>query len=86
MSKKYTAGSGLVHAMETVRKEDLDLANHLVGLKQTYLKLYFLTVADLIKVRKDLLFAVRRNRERQKTSTAYTEMLAEAMHNQVIYY
>jgi hypothetical protein len=47
LSKKY---SGLVTSMEVVRKEDLDLANHLVGLKQTFLKLSFLTTTDLNKV------------------------------------
>ena len=63
--------------METVRKEDLDLANHLVGLKQTYLKLSFLTVTDMQKVRKDVLTAVRRNKEHAKTATAYSEALRE---------
>ena len=33
-----------------VYKEDLDLKNHLVGLKQLYIKLEFLTVNDLTKV------------------------------------
>jgi hypothetical protein len=33
-----------------VYKEDLDLKNHLVGLKQLYLKLEFLTVPDMTKV------------------------------------
>ena len=31
-------------------KEDLDLKNHLVGLKQLYLRLEFLTVPDMTKV------------------------------------
>ena len=76
LSKKY---GQFIHKMETVTKEDLDLANHLVGLKQTYLKLSFLTVTDMNKVKKDVLMAVRRNKEREKTVTAYTEMLSEAM-------
>ena len=33
-----------------VYKEDLDLKNHLVGLKQLYLRLEFLTVPDMTKV------------------------------------
>ena len=33
-----------------VYKEDLDLKNHLVGLKQLYIKLEFLTQPDLTKV------------------------------------
>ena len=76
ISKKF---SSYITAMQQVSKEDLDLPNHLVGLKQVYLKLSFLNTTDMQKVRKDILAAVRRNRERSKTSTAYTEMLAEAM-------
>ena len=76
ISKKF---SSFITTMQQVAKEDLDLPNHLVGLKQVYLKLSFLNMTDMQKVRKDILAAVRRNRERSKTSTAYTEMLAEAM-------
>jgi len=44
-----------------------------------FVKLSFLTTHDLTKVRRELMSAVRRNKERAKASTAYTEMLAEAM-------
>ena len=37
------------------------------------------TIIALTKVRKDLVTAVRRNKARLKSSTAYTEMLAQAM-------
>ena len=67
-----------INKMETVRKEDLDLANHLVGLKQAFIKLTFLTKSDLMKVRRDILAAVKRNRETEKTKTAYTELLGAA--------
>ena len=76
LSKKY---GGLIRAMENTKKEDLDLSNHLVGLKQTYIKMSFLNMTDLQKVRKDLLSAVRKNKERLKNATAYQEMLNEAM-------
>ena len=72
LSKRY---GEYIHKMENVRKEDLDLPNHLVGLKQTYIKLSFLTTTDLQKVRKDILTAVRRNKDKQKSTTAYTELL-----------
>ena len=65
--------------LEIVKKEDLDLANHLVGLKQTYIKMSFLNMTDLQKARKDLLSAVRKNKERLKNASAYQEMLADAM-------
>jgi heme exporter protein D len=40
--------------------------NHLSGLTATYLKVSFLTVQELLKVRKELLPIVSRNIERQQ--------------------
>ena len=48
--------------------------NHLVGLKQNYLKLSFLTVTDLMKVRKDIMPHARKNIA--KTNTAYSDLMA----------
>ena len=42
--------SGHLAKVEVVSKEDLDLDNHLTGLKQTYIKLSFFTEKDMIKV------------------------------------
>ena len=50
--------------------------NHLVNLKRTYLKLSFLSVDDLMKVRREIMPAIRKNKEAEKSYTAYTEMLA----------
>ena len=50
--------------------------NHLVNLKRTYLKLSFLSVDDLMKVRREIMPAIRKNKEAEKSCTAYTEMLA----------
>jgi len=69
LTKKY---GSLIKTLNQVYKEDLDLKNHLVGLKQLYIKLEFLTVNDLTKVRKDLVSAVRRNREREKNASVFT--------------
>ena len=62
-----------------MKKEDLDLANHLVGLKQTYMKVSFLNMTDMQKVRKELRSAVWKNKERMKSASAYQQMLADAM-------
>jgi DNA polymerase epsilon subunit 1 len=37
--------------------------NHLIGLKQTYLKLIFLNQDELIKVRREIMSVVKRNKE-----------------------
>ncbi|XP_068086023.1 DNA polymerase epsilon catalytic subunit 1 [Anabrus simplex] len=76
LSKRF---AGILHKMDFVSKEDLDLPNHLIGLKQKFLKLSFLTVNDLVKVRKEIMTAVRKNRERKKNNTYYTEMLMNAI-------
>nr|CAD7258615.1 unnamed protein product [Timema shepardi] len=76
LTKKF---GGSLTKVEVMTKEDLDLPNHLIGLKQTYLKLSFLTVTDLVKVRRELISAVRKNREREKNNTYYTEMLTNAL-------
>ncbi|KAK3853994.1 hypothetical protein Pcinc_039493 [Petrolisthes cinctipes] len=73
LSKRF---SGLLASVEVVRKEDLDLDNHLTGLKQTLLKLSFMTVNDLVKVRQTIQAAARRNKEAAKSKTVYSEMIS----------
>ncbi|KAK2845413.1 hypothetical protein Q7C36_010267 [Tachysurus vachellii] len=76
LSKKF---QGKISKLETIPKEDLDLHNHLVGLKRTYIKLSFNTVDDLVKVKREISPAVRKNREREKSNDAYTSMLSSAL-------
>ncbi|XP_029670196.1 DNA polymerase epsilon catalytic subunit A isoform X1 [Formica exsecta] len=76
LSKKYM---GLLTKIETTYKEDLDLANHLIGLKQKYLKLSFANIVDLTKVKRDIMRVVKVNKEREKSNTYYTDMLATTL-------
>ncbi|KTG05421.1 hypothetical protein cypCar_00016258, partial [Cyprinus carpio] len=76
LSKKF---QGKVAKLEVVPKEDLNLPNHLVGLKRNYIKLSFNTVDDLVKVKREISPAVRKNREREKSNDAYTSMLSSAL-------
>ncbi|XP_027018753.2 DNA polymerase epsilon catalytic subunit A [Tachysurus fulvidraco] len=76
LSKKF---QGKISKLETIPKEDLDLHNHLVGLKRTYIKLSFNTVDDLVKVKREISPAVRKNREREKSNDTYTSMLSSAL-------
>ncbi|XP_071480194.1 DNA polymerase epsilon catalytic subunit A-like [Diadema antillarum] len=73
LNRKY---AGTVSSVETVYKEDLDLPNHLVGLKRSCLKLSFSSTQDLMKARRDIMPRVRKNREQMKSSSAYTSLLA----------
>uniref|UniRef100_A0A8C8ZMW8 DNA polymerase epsilon catalytic subunit n=1 Tax=Prolemur simus TaxID=1328070 RepID=A0A8C8ZMW8_PROSS len=70
---------GKIAKVETVPKEDLDLPNHLVGLKRNYVKLSFHTVEDLVKVKKEISPAVKKNREQDRASDAYTAMLSSVL-------
>lgn len=74
LSKKFERK---IASVETVNKEDLDLTNHLVGLKRQYLKLSFLSVEDLMKVKREIIPAVRKNRERDKSYELYTSYLED---------
>ncbi|XP_041968884.1 DNA polymerase epsilon catalytic subunit 1 isoform X2 [Aricia agestis] len=76
LSKKY---ANTIQKIELVEKEDLDLLNHLSGLKQTYIKLSFISQNDMSKVRKELLTAANKNKEREKKDTIYAEMLTNAL-------
>jgi len=58
---KSSFGSFLAD-ISTIEKEDLDMPGHLSGKTRTLLKLSFHNVQDLLKVRNELLPAVRRNR------------------------
>ncbi|KAK0098900.1 hypothetical protein PV326_000061 [Microctonus aethiopoides] len=77
ISKKY---NGLVTNIELIKKEDLDLPNHLIGLKQKYLKLSFANIVDIQRVKKDIMQAVKVNRARENTQN-YSDLLADAFDN-----
>lgn len=59
-----------------VEKEDLELVNHLSGLKRRYMKISFLTVQALIAVRAKLMGKVKKNRRRLGIEETYSEMYA----------
>lgn len=55
----------------------------MIGLKQKYIKLSFANQTDLIKVRKEILKVVRKNKEKEDKNSYYTEMLANALANDI---
>ncbi|GAB6019923.1 hypothetical protein CHUAL_001454 [Chamberlinius hualienensis] len=77
LTKKY---AGTIFSIDMIKKEDLDLPNHLVGLKRTYLKISFLSVNDLMKLKKDVLPIINKNRAKYKAATIYNEMLQSNLH------
>lgn len=57
--------------LERTVKEDLSLPNHLVGLKQTLLKLKFHNISDLLAARRVIMPVVKENLLQQDTKTMY---------------
>jgi ribosomal protein L29 len=55
---------GVISGIDQVEMEDLDLANHLSGLKAKYLRLRFRSVSELMDVRNVVRLTVERNRKR----------------------
>lgn len=51
----------------------------MIGLKQKYLKLSFANTVDLTKVKRDIMRVVKVNKEREKSNTYYTDMLATTL-------
>ncbi|KAM1872905.1 hypothetical protein ACFX13_006807 [Malus domestica] len=61
--------------VQIVQKEDLDLKNHLSGLRKSYLKLSFDNVQQLMNVKSDLLHVVERNCAKFDAAEAYESIL-----------
>jgi len=59
---------------ELIAKEDLDLPNHLAGIKRTLIRLRFHDIDDLMKARKELQPIVKRNIEREKEQQSRPEL------------
>lgn len=51
----------------------------MIGLRQKYLKLSFVNIVDLTKVKRDIIRVVKVNKEREKSNTYYTDMLATTL-------
>ncbi|CAH4036854.1 unnamed protein product [Pieris brassicae] len=76
LSKKF---AGTIHKIDVIEKEDLDLLNHLSGIKQRFIKLSFMSQNEMMKVRREILTAVNKNKEREKKDAIYAEMLTNAL-------
>lgn len=59
---------------DLIAKEDLDLPNHLAGIKRTFIRLRFHDIDDLMKARKELQPIVKRNIEREKEQETRPEL------------
>ncbi|GIL42821.1 hypothetical protein Vafri_674, partial [Volvox africanus] len=63
---------GAIRKVDVVEKEDLDLKNHLSGLKRRLLRVSTFTVQQLVEVRKEVAPLVAANAQKAATTSAYT--------------
>lgn len=65
---------GLVKATNRLTKEDLQMPNHLLGYKRTFLQLTFANVSDLLSVRKIVMPIAEKNKEKVNAMDTYAEV------------
>ncbi|KAL8740733.1 MAG: hypothetical protein Q9190_006594 [Brigantiaea leucoxantha] len=65
---------GLVKAVRRIEKEDLQMPNHLLGYRRTFLQLSFANVANLLGVRKIILPLAENNRKGVNAIDTYAEI------------
>lgn len=65
---------GMVKGVKRVDKEDLQMPNHLLGYRRTFLKLTFANVGDLLGVRKTIMPIAEKNRKSMNAMDTYAEV------------
>ncbi|KIX02214.1 DNA polymerase epsilon catalytic subunit A [Rhinocladiella mackenziei CBS 650.93] len=65
---------GLVKSVHRISKEDLQMPNHLLGYKRTFLQLTFTNVSNLLSVRKVVMPIAEKNKEKVNAMDTYAEV------------
>lgn len=65
---------GSIKAIKQIKKEDLQVPNHLLGYRRTFLKLIFENVADLLAVRNVIMPIAEKNRKNVSAMDTYAEV------------
>lgn len=65
---------GMIKKFKRLEKEDLNLPNHLLGYRKTYIKLSFANVSNLLEVRRTLIPLAEKNKKNESAMDAYVEM------------
>lgn len=71
---KRVPGDGVVKTIRKVEKDDLDMPNHLLGYKRTFLQLSFSNVSDLMSTRRDIMPIAEANKKNMNAMDAYAEV------------
>lgn len=65
---------GLVKGVKRIEKEDLQMPNHLLGYRRTFLQLSFENVHDLLSVRKTITPIAEKNKQSMNAMDTYAEV------------
>ena len=65
---------GMVKGVKRGDKEDLQMPNHLLGYRRTFLQLFFANVGDLLGVRKTIMPIAEKNRKSMNAMDTYAEV------------
>lgn len=65
---------GLLKGVKRVEKEDLQMPNHLLGYRRTFLQLNFANVGDLLGVRKVIMPIAEKNMKNMNAMDTYAEV------------
>ena len=71
---KRVPGGGVLKSCRRVEKEDLQMPNHLLGYKRTFLELRFANVNNLLAVRKDVMPIAEKNKKSMNAMDTYAEV------------
>ncbi|EFX03340.1 DNA polymerase catalytic subunit a [Grosmannia clavigera kw1407] len=74
--KRVPGGGGLVKRIKRIEKEDLQMPNHLLGFRRSFLELRFDNVQNLLAVRRDILPIADKNKKGMNAMDTYAEMAA----------
>lgn len=65
----------LLKGVKRIEKEDLQMPNHLLGYRRTFLQLVFVNVGDLLGVRKVIMPIAERNRKNMNALDTFAEVV-----------
>lgn len=65
---------GQIKAIKRIEKEDLQMPNHLLGYRRTYLQLLFQNVQDLLGARRTILPIAEKNKRSMNAMDSYAEV------------
>ena len=65
---------GLLKGVKRIEKEDLQMPNHLLGYRRTFLQLLFANVGDLLGVRKAIMPIAEKNRKNMNAMDTFAEV------------